>query len=83
LCAIPWGHHCCILKRCTNANETLFFARETIKNGWSRSVLLNFLDADYYKRQGTAITNFKESLPAVESDLPSIEEVEQKLSFRK
>jgi predicted nuclease of restriction endonuclease-like (RecB) superfamily len=30
---------------------------------------LNFLDTNLYERQGKAITNFKTTLPAVDSDL--------------
>ena len=40
-----------------------------IQNSWSRAGLLNFLDTDLYDRQGKAITNFKLTLPAVQSDL--------------
>lgn len=31
--------------------------------------MLNFLDTDLYERQGKAITNFSQTLPAVECDL--------------
>lgn len=42
---------------------------QVIQNNWSRAVLLNFLDTDLYERQGKAITNFKMTLPTVQSDL--------------
>ena len=42
---------------------------QVLQNNWSRAVLLNFLDTDFYERQGKAITNFKLMLPAVQSDL--------------
>ena len=32
-------------------------------------MLLNFLDTDLYEREGKAITNFKATLPALDSDL--------------
>jgi len=32
-------------------------------------VLLNFLDTDLFDRQGKAITNFTNNLPALQSDL--------------
>ncbi len=67
---IPWGHQRTILDKCKgNPSKALFFANEVIQNGWSRAVLLNFLDTDLYERQGKAITNFKQTLPAVQSDL--------------
>ena len=47
----------------------MFYIRQTIENGWSRNVLLNFLDTDLYERQGKALTNFKRTLPKETSDL--------------
>ena len=43
--------------------------RQTIENGWSRDMLLNFLGTDLYERSGKALSNFKYTLPAEESDL--------------
>ena len=40
-----------------------------IKNGWSRSVLETWIGSNLYKRKGNAITNFKSTLPEVQSDL--------------
>lgn len=40
-------------------DKAFFFISKTLENGWSRSVLLNFLDTDLFDRQGKAITNFK------------------------
>ncbi|HEL0567440.1 TPA: DUF1016 domain-containing protein, partial [Streptococcus equi subsp. zooepidemicus] len=57
--SIPWGHQRYIMDRCEgNLNKALFFISKTIENGWSRAVLLNFLDTDLFDRQGKAITNF-------------------------
>lgn len=47
----------------------IFYVEKTLENNWSRAVLLNFLDTDLYERQGKAITNFSQTLPAIESDL--------------
>ena len=70
LFAIPWGHHKLIMDKCKdNPQKALFFVNQVIQNNWSRAVLLNFLDTDLYERQGKAITNFKLTLPAVQSDL--------------
>ena len=67
---IPWGHHKYIIDRFHDHPEkAMFFVRKTIENGWSRNMLLNFLDTDLYERQGKAITNFKLALPAPQSDL--------------
>ena len=47
----------------------MFYVEKTIENNWSRAVLLNFLDTDLYERQGKAITNFSETLPAIQGEL--------------
>jgi predicted nuclease of restriction endonuclease-like (RecB) superfamily len=66
---IPWGHHREIITKCESVNEALFYVRKSIENGWSRAMLMNFMDADLYKSQGKAINNFSKSLPAIQSDL--------------
>ena len=52
-----------------NVEKAIFFIKKIIENGWSRAVLLNFLDTNLYERQGKAINNFQESLPNAQSDL--------------
>ena len=49
--------------------KAIFFARQTVENGWSRSSLLNALSSDLYERKGKALTNFERTLPAETSDL--------------
>jgi len=66
---IPWGHHKYMIDKCKSVHEALFYVQKTIKNGWSRAMLLNFMDADLYQTQGKAINNFDRLLPDVQSDL--------------
>ena len=40
-----------------------------MENGWSRSVLSMWIESDLYARQGKATTNFKATLPKLQSDL--------------
>ena len=68
--AVPWGHHKYIMDKCQgNTEKALFYVRQTVENGWSRAVLLNWMESDLYERQGKALTNFSATLPAVTSDL--------------
>ena len=68
--SIPWGHHVVLMDKFKeNPQKALFFARQTVENGWSRSSLLNALSTDLYERQGKALTNFERTLPAETSDL--------------
>ena len=70
LFSIPWGHHRYIIDKCSSdPNKALFYVQQTIDNGWSRDMLLNFLGTDLYERSGKALSNFKYTLPAEESDL--------------
>ena len=66
---IPWGHHVVIFTKCKSIKEALFYVQKTIKNGWSRAVLMNFIEANLYQSQGKAITNFDRLLPDIQSDL--------------
>lgn len=67
---IPWGHHLVIMNHFRNDQKrALFYVRKTLQNTWSRAVLMNFIDSDLYGREGKAISNFKVSLPADQSDL--------------
>ena len=66
---IPWGHHIQIFTKCKSVKEALFYVRKTIENGWSRAVLMNFLETDLYQRQGKALNNFDRLLPDEQSDL--------------
>ena len=36
-------------------------------------MLLNFIGTDMYERQGKALTNFKHTLPDVDSELPDVD----------
>ncbi|MCQ2340298.1 MAG: PDDEXK nuclease domain-containing protein [Paludibacteraceae bacterium] len=67
---IPWGHHCLIMDKLKgDLQKSLFYVHKTIENGWSRAMLLNFLDTNFYERESKAISNFTEMLPEPMSDL--------------
>lgn len=67
LFCIPWTHHQKIIDKVKgNSEKALFFVRQTLENQWGRGLLMNFLDSDLYERQGSAQTNFKNTLPSVD-----------------
>lgn len=66
---IPWGHNIVLLFKLKDPAARLWYAQQTIANGWSRSMLLHWIESDLYARQGKAITNFNTALPAPQSDL--------------
>lgn len=66
---IPWGHNILLLQKLTSLEERLWYVNQTIEHGWSRNVLLHWLDSNLYRREGRAITNFQTTLPSPLSDL--------------
>jgi predicted nuclease of restriction endonuclease-like (RecB) superfamily len=66
---IPWRHHVLIISKTKDYKEASFYVKKTIENGWSRSVLEHQIGSNLFQRQGKAITNFKNTLPDVSSDL--------------
>ena len=66
---IPWFHNCILLDKVKDLKERQWYIQKTIENGWSRNVLVLQIESDLYKRQGEAITNFEQALPAPQSDL--------------
>lgn len=70
LFSIPWGHHRYIIDKCKNdVEKAIFYVHKVHQYGWSRAMLLNFLDTNLYEREGKALTNFSTTLPAPMSDL--------------
>jgi len=66
---IPWRHQVEIITKYKSIKEALFYVQKTIENGWSRAVLMNFIEADLYSIQGKSQTNFSRLLPEPQSDL--------------
>ena len=66
---IPWGQNIVIISKCKTVEEALFYVNHTIKYGWSRAILSLQIKSDLYAREGKAVTNFDEQLPATDSDL--------------
>ena len=69
---LPWGHIVVLIEQVKNPEARDWYAMNTLKNGISRSILIMQIEQDLYARQGKEchkITNFKERLPAPQSDL--------------
>nr|WP_295787542.1 PDDEXK nuclease domain-containing protein [Rhodoferax sp.] len=67
--SIPWGHNLAILAKCKQHDEALYYVQTTQTFGWSRSVLVHQMESGLWLREGKAITNFEQTLPAAQSDL--------------
>jgi predicted nuclease of restriction endonuclease-like (RecB) superfamily len=66
---IPWGHNVILLEKLKDSAQRIWYAQQATTNGWSRSMLDHWIESDLYSRQGGAVTNFKQALPPLQSDL--------------
>lgn len=66
---LPWGHNILLLNKLSTADERAWYARRTVEHGWSRSVLAYQIESALHRRQGQALTNFGQTLPAPQADL--------------
>jgi predicted nuclease of restriction endonuclease-like (RecB) superfamily len=61
---LPWGHNLVLLTRLKDPDARLAYAEAALQHGWSRAMLVHHIDVRTMERQGKAITNFAERLPA-------------------
>jgi predicted nuclease of restriction endonuclease-like (RecB) superfamily len=66
---IPWGQNIELITKLKSPLQRLWYAQQTIENGWSRPMLVHWIESDLYSRQGRAVTSFKNALPPPQSDL--------------
>lgn len=66
---LPWGHVIRLLQRVKEPEVREWYIRESIANGWSRSILELQIDGRAHDRRGKAVTNFALTLPPTQSDL--------------
>jgi len=66
---VPWKHNVLIIQKIKNLHEATFYLSQTIENNWSRAILEYQIETNLYKRQGKAISNFKQTLPKQDGDL--------------
>lgn len=66
---LPWGHNLVLLGKLKGPELRLAYARRAIEHGWSRNLLEIHIETRLLEREGQAITNFAERLPAPGTDL--------------
>jgi len=66
---LPWGHNLALLAKLKDPPLRLAYAQRAIEHGWSRAVLTIHLESRLLEREGKALTNFAQRLPAPGSDL--------------
>ncbi len=66
---LPWGHNVVLMYRVADRKAREFYVQKTIAQGWSRDRLAAQIESNLYKREGKAVTNFKNQLALPLSDL--------------
>ena len=56
---IPWGHNIAVFQKLKQPPQRLWYAHQTVANGWSRSMLEHWTESGRYARQGKAVTKFQ------------------------
>ncbi|MGL4825697.1 MAG: PDDEXK nuclease domain-containing protein [Alphaproteobacteria bacterium] len=69
LAQLTWYHHLTLLDKLSDQQIRLFYVKHAIEYGWSRNIMVMQIERSLHKRQGQAITNFKDRLPSPQSDL--------------
>jgi predicted nuclease of restriction endonuclease-like (RecB) superfamily len=69
LAQIPWGHNILLMEKFKDLPTRLWYAQQTIVNGWSRDTLTSMIKNHTHERQGATVTNFTNRLPAPQSEM--------------
>jgi len=65
---IPWGHNILLIQKVKDLDIRLKYIQQTITEGWTREVLASMLKSNWHNRQGKSISNFKNTLPKLQSE---------------
>ena len=68
---IPWRSNLALLAKLRDEKLRLWYAKQTIDNGWSRDVLVFQIESALHKRIGQTVNNFEVALPPADSDMAS------------
>jgi predicted nuclease of restriction endonuclease-like (RecB) superfamily len=66
---LPWGHNLVLLQKLKDPTLRQWYAAQALEHGWSRAILEAQIETSLHQRQGVALTNFAQTLPAPRSDL--------------
>jgi predicted nuclease of restriction endonuclease-like (RecB) superfamily len=64
---IPWAHNVLLIQKVKDAPTRLWYAHQTLEQGWSHDTLAAMIRSGAHARQGAAVTNFQGRLPHQQS----------------
>jgi len=70
LANLPWTQNVALLEKLKDETQRLWYAQQSLENGWGRSILIAQIETGLYQREGGGgITNFEHTLPPAQSEL--------------
>jgi len=69
LAQISWYHNLTLLEKLKDNEQRLWYARQSIENGWSRNLLAMNIQSRLHARVGQTANNFAVTLPPADSDM--------------
>lgn len=66
---LTWAHNVVLIQKIKDLQTRLWYARQTLEQGWSRDSLIIQIKNNVYLRQGGAVTNFDRTLPSSHSEI--------------
>lgn len=66
---LPWRQNIALLERVDDEMTRLWYAEQSLRNGWSQPILRLQIEGRAHQRHGKALTNFKATLPPADSDM--------------
>lgn len=80
---LPWGHNTVLITKVKDPTMRQWYVRACIEHGWLRAVLVHQIESNLYERQGQALTNFEQALPAPHSEFRILRCSALLVAFRK
>ena len=67
--SMSWAHNVILIQKLKDLPTRLWYACQTLEQGWSRDALILQIKNRAHERQGAAITNFTTTLPSTHASL--------------
>ncbi len=66
---LSWAHNVILIQKLKHLPTRIWYARQTLEQGWTRDTLILQIKNRAHERQGGAITNFATTLPEIHASL--------------
>jgi predicted nuclease of restriction endonuclease-like (RecB) superfamily len=66
---LPWSHNALLIERVKDIEVRIWYAEQVMIEGWSRDSLIQMIKSSAFERQGSAVSNFNDRLPEIQSNL--------------